>query len=691
MLRKIKIPFEVFLLLVVVLANIYVVFTPANSLMNWYQTDDAFYYFKVAQNVSEGRGFTFDGFATSSGFHPLWMLVCIPIFYLARFDLILPLRVLACISILLNAGTAVLLYRLLAKTVSREASALIAFFWALYPGIHAVTTMLGMESGISAFFIALLLYQTTRYESDYPPLEDSPNRLSWLGIVAVLAILSRLDNLFLAGMIGIWLVLRRSNNFRYLLLCDLILIAASVFVSYFLRLGFKDVYLQYSQTAFVMLGLALVIKPVIFYAAGLYGHTSQTGWLKQLLRWLIAISLPSIIIAVIMIVLSLLGVFHGFPRTVILYDWGITLVLIFVSRAIFRLVANTPSFFPPASTESSLRRNWKPWLAIALSYGVPIATVLGIYMFTSFLYFGTPTPVSGQIKHWWGTLYTVYGRPVETFWQFFGFPENLKGGAWGLAMAFSNEIGYARLKTIGAEDEILFKNTVMLWNAIFGAIALILVSLNWRKAKRSAHHLGIYPLFASNLAHLFYYNGTYYVNTRHWYWISEMVCIAVFGAILVECAYDLLRRLRLEDLIPKAISTALVCVLLISFLKTLVPLIPPTVPPENKTAYVDGIRALEGVTEPGATIGSTGGGVIAYFIKDRTIVNLDGLMNSYEYFMAMKNRDIQPYLDRIGLDYVYGNAYMVTESEPYVFLLKGRLSELMHVGGATLFRYETNK
>jgi hypothetical protein len=83
--------------------------------------------------------------------------------------------------------------------------------------------------------------------------------------------------------------------------------------------------------------------------------------------------------------------------------------------------------------------------------------------------------------------------------------------------------------------------------------------------------------------------------------------------------------------------------------------------------------------------------VIAYFIEGRTVVNLDGLMNSSEYYKGLKNRDAYKYLDRIGLDYIYGNAYMVTESEPYVFLFKDRVKELMHVGGTTLFRYLPGK
>ena len=75
--------------------SLYAALSDAQNLSwRWFTRDDAYYYFKVAQNISEGHGSTFDGIDLTNGYHPLWMLVCIPIFALARFDLILPLRVL---------------------------------------------------------------------------------------------------------------------------------------------------------------------------------------------------------------------------------------------------------------------------------------------------------------------------------------------------------------------------------------------------------------------------------------------------------------------------------------------------------------------------------------------------------------------------------------------------------------------
>ena len=108
--------FETILIVVVMSMSLYAAFSDAQNLsLRWFTRDDAYYYFKVAQNISEGYGSTFDQINPTNGYHPLWMLICIPIFSLARFDLILPLRVLLLVMSGLSAATGILLYRLVGK------------------------------------------------------------------------------------------------------------------------------------------------------------------------------------------------------------------------------------------------------------------------------------------------------------------------------------------------------------------------------------------------------------------------------------------------------------------------------------------------------------------------------------------------------------------------------------------------
>ena len=171
--------FEISLVLLTILVHLYIACRPAGSLMNWYASDDGFYYFKVAENITNGQGVTFDGINPTNGFHPLWMMVCIPIFALARIDLVLPLRLLVLVAALLNAGTAVLIFRLLRRFITPLTAAASGIFWAFLPPIHRTVTQNGMESTINAFFLALLFYLVIQWQEERPGFWKLPFLGTW--------------------------------------------------------------------------------------------------------------------------------------------------------------------------------------------------------------------------------------------------------------------------------------------------------------------------------------------------------------------------------------------------------------------------------------------------------------------------------------------------------------------------------
>jgi len=96
---------------------------------------------------------------------------------------------------------------------------------------------------------------------------------------------------------------------------------------------------------------------------------------------------------------------------------------------------------------------------------------------------------------------------------------------------------------------------------------------------------------------------------------------------------------------------------------------------------------LEANTEPGSIIGMTGGGNAGYFIHDRIVVNMDGLINSNEYFQLLKARNAGQYLADEGLDYILANSELLNQL-PY----KGQFApyiEWMDIryGGKDLVHY----
>ncbi|HEY3475741.1 MAG TPA: hypothetical protein VGK56_14115, partial [Anaerolineales bacterium] len=77
------------------------------------------------------------------------------------------------------------------------------------------------------------------------------------------------------------------------------------------------------------------------------------------------------------------------------------------------------------------------------------------------------------------------------------------------------------------------------------------------------------------------------------------------------------------------------------------------------------------------------------FIHDRTIVNMDGLINSYSYFQALQTRQGGQFLENMGLDYVLANP-VILDQQPY----KGQFNEYLrplniYYGGKQLMHYGT--
>ncbi|NMB53995.1 MAG: hypothetical protein GYA15_04775 [Leptolinea sp.] len=681
--------FELIIVTIVLISSLYVVWAPANSLMNWYSTDDAFYYFKTAQNVSEGYGLTFDRIGRSSGFHPLWMLVCIPVFSLARFDLVLPLRVLVLVAGFFNAGTGILLYRMTKKVISQPAAVITALLWLLTPGIQGVTSRLGMESTISAFFIVFLLFKV----SGYQPVEEGPwneriRQVLPTGLIAVLTILSRLDNIFLVGMIGIWLVFRRSRLNALLLIdmafCYLIPIAAA-----FWRLKPGGEYYQYSSSVYVVLAVSMLGKPILFELLGVYKARGEKSWLNLIWRVAAGILLADGFAFALLTGMTAGKFLAGYPRLVLVADLVISLVILIVVHLADRWVIQRESGRQMIGIGL---RSWNHWLPEGIGYAMPVAVLMGAYFCFNYFYFGTPAPVSGQIKQWWGSLpNTVYGRPNQVWQGLLGFPENERGPWNPLLSIINTPIEEAAEKAgMTIYDNPYYNQMTMSW-IMTGLAAVALVYLYRKKIIQTTGALAVPALFAGCLCQIASYMGTSYVNTRPWYWVQEMVLLVLCGGILFDAGLQVFSRMRVPKNIQQTIIVFISIFLFYFYVTDLVSFVPPIVDADNEYLYLAGVEALEDETPPGAIIGSTGGGVVAYFIHDRTIINLDGLMNSTYYFHLLKQGKANLYMDEVRMQYLHGNKYMITSSDPYMGLFKYRVEFIKDVWGSGLYRYIPNK
>ncbi len=642
---------------------------PQEAVLGWYSSDDAFYYYKIARNVTDGLGVTFDGINRTNGFHPLWMLVCVAVFWLARIDLFLPLRVLMLVSAAFNLGTALLLFRLLRKYVPAEAAAFAAVLWAFLPAVQAVVVQGGMEASVSAFFLMLLFYLGVEWHA-------KRDVRSWalLGLVAGLAILARLDNVFVVLLFGVWFSLRPGTPYlRAVAAGDLALIFIAGLLSYYFRFDNRFEYLQNSGSLPYLIGAGFLLKPLMFFVFGLYRPPEPKFSWRFVGSTLLASTLASAVLTAFLFGFRALEMYRAIPRTVILIDWAMTTAGVLILRWLAGRAW-------PLSSALSIREKdlWKTVFQRALGYYLPAVGLLVVYMAWNHFYIGSAMPVSGQIKRWWGGLNTIYGRPVRSL-------SNLLGvDAWPLCSRPVEGLRQTLESWLGAD-------AAFLWTAVItaGIAAAIfwLVFIYRAHIVRLADNVGAIAIFAGLYAQIFSYTSTLYMHRRPWYWSGELLFSVLWIGLLTGL---LLMQLKSRPgLVAGRVALAvfsLICVISLgAAFRNL-----HTSPDIHREArrILSEVEFLETHTPPGSLIGITGGGTVAYFIRERSIVNLDGLVNSPEYFELMRNNRGAELLDKIGLDYVYGRDYKLLNSAPYQTMFAGRLRLLEQLSSVRfLYQY----
>ncbi len=555
-------PFETFLVVAILLVHIYIALAPANSLMNWYTTDDAFYYFKTAQNIGLGNGISFDGISRTNGFHPLWMIICVPVFLLANINLLLPLRIVVVLAGVMNAATVILIWRLFKTNEAAFAGVLTALFWAFSIRVHTITVTLGMESTINALTVTLLIYLASQLE-----LKKEKGKLKFrdflnLGLTAIFTFLSRIDNGFVVAAVLLWVLVKHWNSL--------------------------------------------------------------------------------------------------------------------------------------ASSDESVKNAWLRRLRLAIMLGLPVGLTLLVYLGFNQVYFGTTMPVSGQIKRWWGTLpNTVYGFPVDNYKVFLThlITPQVNIGPWALATQTPHDIAGLIESIFKIQDNLksVHRILVLIISIVLSGLAGLLIKFSWKRFIKLVDRFYLIPFFIGCMAQIISYKSSTYIETLTWYWVGEMVLLVLAGGILADCVISWLEKKNMSSRMFQVGGVAIGLILVLPFISYIFNLAPYQVDPEFTEAYLGGAHALEQYTEPGSTIGTTGGGIVAYFINDRKIINLDGLINSSEYFQRMRRGKTTEYFDRIGLDYVYGNFYMITQSDPYARMFSDRVELIGTVEGASLFRYKPSK
>jgi hypothetical protein len=675
--------FEIILIIVVMSISVYAALSDGQNLSwRWFTRDDAYYYFKVAQNISEGHGSTFDGINRTNGYHPLWMLICVPIFALARFDLILPLRILLLVMSGLSVATGILLYRLIGKIFIPAIGAIAALFWVFSYEVLTVIYQQGLETGIAAFFVVLLVYKLYDFEISWRKNAATTKQIAILAIIAVLTMFSRLDLVFLAGMVGLWVVFRGSL-LRYYLPLDIASIIVFSLLSFLTRNALPDYY-DHATLALALAGLSLIVKIPAAFFFGLYQESVLSKPAELLKRLLLFTITSSTIVGLLMLGILQLGVLQGsFSRLILVIDLAFTFLVFGINRLMFAgLHFEGDSATSQIKPLEVIQKNWQRWLSDgAVYYGIVLGA-LGTYMLYNKLTFGTSSPVSGQVKRWWASLPgRAYGGPTRDILSFFGIPYEGDANAW-------NPVS----RIIGSwAESFRLAGLIDVWRyflllVILAAFFYLVFFINRKKAKTALTQLGIIPLFCSAWLQVLSYHAIGYSAYKDWYWITQLVVIVLTLSFVAGMLFLLIRKVPQIQLVMWVIAAYVGFSMAGTYWRNIASNMQYNVwSPDDP--YMDIVPLLEENTEPGSIIGLTGGGNPGYFIHDRTILNMDGLINSYPYFESLQKHEAGAYLYDLGLDYVLANPYILG-GQPY----KGQFDQYMDAtdvsyGGKQLMHY----
>lgn len=128
---------------------------------------------------------------------------------------------------------------------------------------------------------------------------------------------------------------------RYLLIGDLLLIVLSVLGSYALRFELGNFFFFYLPSAYWMAGAALIIKPLVYYFFGLYRRMWIYASIREALMVVAASVTASALLAATMIALTSFRLFVGFPRSVLIIDFFLSVFAAGGLRFTLRLLAES--------------------------------------------------------------------------------------------------------------------------------------------------------------------------------------------------------------------------------------------------------------------------------------------------------------------------------------------------------------
>lgn len=192
--------------------------------------DDGYYYLEIARHVARGEGSSFDGLEPTNGYHPLWMLMLVPIAG-ATEDPGLRLVLSGALQVMLTGLGVLAAYRAAREFVGPPAACLAGLAWLQYAFTYRATL-----SGLEFALQALLLFAVAGLHARAWRAGRLSAGQAWkLGLLLTALFLARLETLALGLLVcAAWAWRLRSDPARGATLARLLATLALALAAYVL-------------------------------------------------------------------------------------------------------------------------------------------------------------------------------------------------------------------------------------------------------------------------------------------------------------------------------------------------------------------------------------------------------------------------------------------------------------------------
>lgn len=178
--------------LIALIFRLIIIFQPAESLVS-FNGDDMYYYLEIAQNIILKNSVSFDGIHPTNGFHPIYLLLLLPIVKLTLNNQLLTVHLSLVLLALFNIATGFFVYKIINQLTKNSLAGIIGMFIWLFNPWSIFIPLMGVEVAISAFFISVTIYFYLKNREKGFTIAG----IILIGLFAGLSILSRSDSIFL--------------------------------------------------------------------------------------------------------------------------------------------------------------------------------------------------------------------------------------------------------------------------------------------------------------------------------------------------------------------------------------------------------------------------------------------------------------------------------------------------------------